>query len=346
MVDTHDEQKILAAKIRIVRRIFVVMVTIAVWGVCGFVAWRITANREAHQEIFAASQPYDLTKVPVPIFPDLGKATSVGERGVTMYAVDLQRVSSKPGLSQSAIPGAQMQMRAYLPAGKHADRSLPCVLIAPAGTPLIWGKDLDDDNDHDEALPYAEAGIVAIIFSLDGSVFGKTSVAEIEKGFRQFRDADAGLVNARNALEFALAKIPTVDPQKIFTAGYSSAGALSLLFAAHEPRLRGCISFAGSTDHVKRLSSAITPEVRDHLPGIESFIRRSSPLTHASRIHCPTFLFQAEDDDNTHLADTKAFGNEVQRINPSLKLETVPQGGHSQEMLREGRRRAIEWMKQ
>jgi hypothetical protein len=57
----------------------------------------------------------------------------------------------------------------YLPERKAEDGSLPCVLVAPAGTALINGMDLSD-GDRPEQLPYARAGMVVVAYSLSGPV--------------------------------------------------------------------------------------------------------------------------------------------------------------------------------
>ena len=55
----------------------------------------------------------------------------------------------------------------------------------------------------------------------------------------------AGLANARTALEFALAKVPKLDAKRIYVAGHSSAATLALLFASHEPRIKACAAWEG-----------------------------------------------------------------------------------------------------
>ena len=63
--------------------------------------------------------------------------------------------------------------------------------------------------------------------------YNSEALAVLNLGFQDLFviDAQAGLVNARNALEFVLARVPEVDPKRIYAAGHSSAGTLALLFA-------------------------------------------------------------------------------------------------------------------
>ena len=126
------------------------------------------------------NQLFPLADVPVPEFPPLGAPTSVLQpSGVQVYFVDFGSIPTN-----ADQPGMRMKMRVYVPSGDHAARSLGCVLVAPAGTILLTGCDLDINDDyHDETLPYAEAGMVAVFYSLDGGVPESETVNE------QFRDA-------------------------------------------------------------------------------------------------------------------------------------------------------------
>ena len=69
-----------------------------------------------------------------------------------------------------------------------------------------------------------------------------------------YQASKAGLVNAQNAIEFALAKIPAVDPQRLYTAGHSSAACQALLLAEKDPRIRACIAYAPVVDVAKQSS--------------------------------------------------------------------------------------------
>ena len=55
----------------------------------------------------------------------------------------------------------------YLPPGKHAPKSLPCVLIAPAGS-TCWRAWTLGDGDSPEHMPYVKAGYAVLAYELDG----------------------------------------------------------------------------------------------------------------------------------------------------------------------------------
>ena len=75
-------------------------------------------------------------------------------------------------------PGHGGKIWLYLPAGEHAPKSLPCILIAAAGSNLITGMELAG-GDRPEHLPYAQAGFAVLAYpssspALASSLHGST----------------------------------------------------------------------------------------------------------------------------------------------------------------------------
>jgi dipeptidyl aminopeptidase/acylaminoacyl peptidase len=209
------------------------------------------------------------------------------------------------------------------------------------------GNDMDADDYHAETLPYAQAGMAVVFYSLDGGLADLDNAKDdqVLGAYQRFKAAYAGIVNGRNALEFLLAKVPQVNPRRIYTAGHSSAGTLSLLLAEHEPRLAGSIAYAPASDVEKRLAS-VTQDVRMRImfSGLMSFVQRSSPKTHVARIQCPLFLFHANDDNNVSVTESQAFAQQLQAAGKTVELQTVPTGGHYNSMIQQGIPKAIEWL--
>ena len=322
---------------------------LAMFLLCGGGIWMAVSG--IRQGLKAASTPdldlgdpsqlFPIADVPLPQFPDLGSPRRL-DAGVQQYFVDFASVPGNMGQ-----PGMQMKLRVYMPPGDHPPGSLPCVLVAPAGTNLMVGNDMDNDDYHDETIPYAFAGMVCIFYSLDGGVYDleTSSDNQFRDGYLKFRAARAGVINGRNALDFALARLPQVDPQRIFSAGHSSAGTFSLLFAAHEPRLRGCIAYAPATDVELRLAEITqTPAINFLLPGITDFLKQSSPKTHAARINCPVFLFHARDDRNEPFETTEAFAGQLTSLGKQSTFTAVNFGDHYDSMINEGIPRGIDWI--
>jgi len=264
--------------------------------------------------------------IPVPKFPDLGPAAPVGDAGVQVHHVDLGPVAGNEGW-----PGMKMTMRVYLPPGDHPARSLPCVLVAPAGTTLLSGMALDDADYHDETLPYAEAGMAVVHYSLDGDESDAPPEGNpLKAPYLRFRASCAGVVDTRNALEFALAKLPMVNPKQIFAAGHSSAGTLALLAAEHELRLAGALAYAPATDVVGRMEGAedLPPALAGiFFPQMKEFLTQSSPLTHVSSTKCPVFLYHSKHDDNTKSSDSQTFVDKLKAAGKDVTFVLSDAGG-------------------
>jgi len=315
-----------------------------------FVVYVVKPMRTRAGAAASSSANFDLAHVALPKFPELPDSAfqTLRRSGVRVAQVDFR--TANPGIK--GLPGSAMKIRVYLPPGEHAPHSLSCVLVAPAGTNMLVGNDLDDFDGnayHAEALPYAEAGMVVIWYSLDGA--HNEDGPGIAKGwstaYGAFRAAGAGTVNGRNALEFALHRLPMVDPARIFSAGHSSAGTVSLLLGADEPRLRGSIAYAPGTDlekfHEKLLA---TPMSEILFPGIRDFDRKASPKNQVARLQRPVFLFQAKDDSKVPLPTTERFVELLRLTNPRVTFQTVETGDHYEAMIEQGIPAGIRWIKE
>ena len=291
-----------------------------------------------------ASQPFPVETLKIPAFPELPTPQTIPQTNVALYHVDFG--AANPG---SAQPAARTRLRVYVPTGEHEAHSLGCVLVGPAGTNLLTGNDLDDPNYHQETLPYAVAGYVAVTYSLDGPLppgSDGSNTADLSTAYRGFSGAYAGLVNARAAMEFVLARLPEVDPKRIFAAGHSSAGTLALLFAEHEPRLKGCVAYAPCTNVESHLGVMLRLlAAGNQFPGIVDFAKRSSPATHISRIKCPVFLFWAADDQVVAPAELQRFAAEIGRLRTDVTSRAVTSGGHYEAMINPGVPQAIQWLR-
>lgn len=282
----------------------------------------------------------------VPNFPELGQPQDV--QGVKLYTVDLSSANPSGG------PGHAMQMRVYVPAAASSPGSVPCVLVAPAGTNMLHGSQIDAGDYHDETLPYAKAGMVVVHYSLDGPLADLESFTSQEQvmqalatAYQQFRAAQGGVINGRIALEFALARVPQVDPARIYCAGHSSAATVALQLAAHEPRIAKCAAYAPVTNLMIRLRELmIEPTVRSIFPDLFEFISESSPHSSIHELNCPVFLFHARDDSNEPWSQTNQFASMLKGMRRNCTFVSVDTGDHYEPMITTGIPRAIEWFQQ
>jgi len=281
-----------------------------------------------------AGQPFETATVPLPAFPARGMERDPLDVGVLREEILLsdQDEPYNP-------PGHGGILWVYLPEGQHAAGSLPCVLICGAGSTLLEGMALSE-GDEPEHIPYVKAGFAVVAYELDGD----EGLGDVD-AYNAFKNSRAGLVNARNALEFVLAKVPEVNPKQIYSAGHSSAGTMSLLFAEHEPRLAGCIAFAPCSDVQKFIGGFRLRLMKSSHQGIADFVVQSSPKTHVSRLNCPVFLFHAQDDEVVEVGETEEFVSLLRLQGRDVTLKTVPSGGHYNPMISQGIPEAINWIK-
>ncbi len=293
-----------------------------------------------------ALEPFDVKSVAIMSFPERGRAVSLTD-GIDLYQI---RVGDGGGFGSP--PGHNSEIKLYLPSGEHMARSLPCVLITGAGTPLFhgvrWGDlmeyDLDDLGEH---LPYVEAGFAVIVYDMDGPLDEDNAedADAMTSAYNAFRSAQAGVVNGRNAYEFILQRVPEVDPGRVYSAGHSSAGTASLLLASHEPRLSGAIAYAPCHDLPERLGAVGVRTLGILFDDFHEFAVQSSPKTHESRINCPVFLFHAEDDSNVPVLSSIDAHARMQAHGKDCTLVKVATGDHYFSMIEEGVPAAIEWLK-
>ncbi len=228
----------------------------------------------------------------------------------------------------------------------QAATPLPCIFIAPAGTPLLYGNALGEFGAPREYMPYVNVGYCVVAYEIDGDVpdaLQQNSLA-IRQASYAFRQAYMGVTNAQQAITYALARIPNIDPKRLYTAGHSSAGTLSLQAAAADKRVAACIAYAPCCDLDSRIGPEILSVFARHQPGFDVFIHNMAPINNTKLIQCPTFVFHADDDSNVPLADNAAFVTRLRQTNTQVTFARVPTGNHYQSMITQGIPQAIAWL--
>jgi len=284
----------------------------------------------------AASEPFTFADVPAPEFPDRVTATQIAP------GVWKREISLGDDDGYYSTPGHGGKLVLYVPLGKLRPKSIPCVLITGAGSNLLSGMSLGD-GDSPEHIPYVKEGYFVVAYELDGPLDDMSDLQQMKRAYEAFSKSRAGLVNARNALQYVLDKVPEVNPEQIYVAGHSSAATHALLFAEHEPRLAGVIAYAPAIDVPKRFGPTLRI-LSLQLPGVVDFATQSSPHTHIARLKCPAFLFHAEDDSNCPIGETRTFADELKQQGTDVTFVTVPTGNHYDSMIKEGIPSAVKWL--
>jgi dipeptidyl aminopeptidase/acylaminoacyl peptidase len=230
----------------------------------------------------------------------------------------------------------------YVPKAASGQK-VGCVFVAPAGSPMVHGIDLSD-GDRPEHLPYAQAGYAVVAYEVSGAPSSESD-DELFKGAREFKEAEGGVADARAAIDYAIAHVPNIDKERLYTSGHSSAGTISLLVAAREPRVKGCIAFAAVPFVDRDVDARLLDALETKIPGFTDFIRSTSPSNNVARIKCPVFLFHAEDDATVSVSDALRFATDLRKVNKDATFVTVASGGHYDSMIIEGIPKAIEWLK-
>ncbi len=275
-------------------------------------------------------------------FPSLGDGVKV-QGGVSYFVDTSNEITRKLG------PGEAMQFKVLLPEGDHAENPLPCVLIAPAGTTLAEGQKIKRESDELGMKEFLDAGMAVVCYSLDGDPGNSEDrgrrMQNMSDAYQAFKKAEAGLVNARLAVDFALQKLP-VDPQRIYCAGHSSAATMALLLASHDERISGCLAFAPVPDVEAKFAAALQePQIESIFPEFGKFVRTSSPKQYAADLSCPLFVFHARDDGIAPFSLTQKYVEEVKKQNSRVKFISVDTGGHAVSVYQHGLKQGVEWLK-
>ena len=180
-----------------------------------------------------------------------------------------------PGAERITYQSTGLSLSAFVSpvsAGKH-DR--PAVLFLHGG--FAFGQD-----DWEQVQPFREAGFVVM-----------TPILRSENGqpgqFSLFYNEVEDVLSAAEALK----NRPDVDPSRIFVAGHSVGGTLTMLAALASPIFHGAASFSGSPDQKSwiRLSQTFPPILSDD----ECAIR--SPQTFPASLKCSIRMFFGSQED-------------------------------------------------
>lgn len=242
-----------------------------------------------------------------------------------------------------------IELRETVREGRRLWLYVPCdraphalVVVPPAGSNLISGMSLSE-GDRPEHLPYARAGFAVVSFDIAGALESDEPEALYDAIVAFVRDR-AGLHSARAALDWALAELPSLDSERIYAAGHSSAATLVLLLGATEERLRAVAAFAPVTD-LEAHFAEVLPELEPVFTRIREFVHAISPIQHAPILaSMPVFLFHGLDDEIASPRESEALFQAMTGRN-ARSVHVTTRGDHYQPMIDEGIPRAIAWLK-
>lgn len=267
------------------------------------------------------------TKNPFPVLPQAQRL----EPGILFQEIILP---TKLGSSKLWV---------YLPEGQKA-KKLPCVIVSPAGSRLFHGMHLGK-GDRPEHIPYVRAGFAVVAYEVDGAINDNPTGPDIINAINAYQQAEAGLANARTAVDFISTQLPQVDTHRIYSAGHSSAGTLSLLLAEREPRIAASIAYAPVSNVMNRLGDNFVDSLAKRVPDFRSFIIKTSPYQNLSQVTRPLFLFHSKEDKNVSILESKRFAEIATKNNIPITFIQANHGNHYDSMIQEGIPNAIKWLK-
>jgi dipeptidyl aminopeptidase/acylaminoacyl peptidase len=305
--------------------------------ICGGIIFSFSRALKPLPEGPTAREPFQVASIPVPPMPELGNGEPLEDlAGAKVYEVlwgpEQYTIPSKPGI------GGKMYV--LLPPGDHAPSSIPCLLVAPAGTNLMTGANTGPY--FETHIPYLEAGFAIMDYEFDGS---PDYAANESDATRAFIDSQAGLVNSRNVIDFVHQKMPMVNQKQIFAVGHSSGGSHVLLLGEHDTRLAGVVAYAACCNIPNRIPSFLAQMMSHSEKRIGDFLIQSSPNTHAGRMNCPVLLCHAKDDSNVPVSDSQEMHDLLLAAGKKSELHITDEGDHYSEMLHQCVPVGIEWMK-
>jgi dipeptidyl aminopeptidase/acylaminoacyl peptidase len=223
--------------------------------------------------------------------------THLLERGPAPDQV--QPLTPPPGARHISYRSGSLDLVAWISDNTDRGASRPGVLFLHGGNALWQGH-------WDLTRPYVEAGYVAMMPALRGE-------NGLPGNFSGFYDETADVLAAAEVLRTQ----PGVDPARLFLAGHSVGGTLTLLGAMSTPLFRAAASFSGNPD-ARAFFRHFPEDIRFNTTDSLEFDMRSAACF-AESFKCPVLLLHGSGEHGSDAAirltveRAKAVGLNVQR---------------------------------
>jgi dienelactone hydrolase len=284
--------------------------------------------------LFGSMEQKPLTYIDVNQLPGLG--TIQNDPEVMVYHVKFPR---RTHTSRLVV---------FLPT-HPAKPKLPCIFVAPSATAPLYGQTIDEETMvYGNYINYAKAGYAVVAHDVDGYIDEVDRISDppsamVIDSLKAYKASDAGVLNAKLAIDYAVARIPQIDPNAMYVAGSGSGGTIALMVAATDPRIKAAIAYSPITN-LPGKHAALVETISKSVPGYKEFIDRSSPHHQIDKMKKPLFIFHNDRSTETSLADTTSFVESVQKNNPLVSFthgqnEGLPSGDYLPNI-----KQAIEWL--
>jgi len=210
-----------------------------------------------------------------------------------------QPITAPRGARQIRYRSGSLDLVAWISGDADASASRPGVLFLHGGNALWQGH-------WDLARPYVEAGYVAMMPAVRGE-------NDLPGNFSGFYDETADVLAAADVLSAQ----PGVDPARLFLAGHSVGGTLTMLAAMSTTVFRAAASFSGNPD-ARAFFHRFPEDIRfDSADPLEFEMR--SAACFAESFKCPLLLLHGSGEHGSDAAvrltveRSRAVGLNVQR---------------------------------
>jgi dipeptidyl aminopeptidase/acylaminoacyl peptidase len=210
-------------------------------------------------------------------------------------------------------PAPPGNLAAYLSPDPGDGKKHPAVVYAHGGFGGIngfqWGRE--------SFAPFRDAGFVLFCPSCRGE---NENPGRYEMFYGEVDDALA-------AIDY-VAKVPYVDPARVYMVGHSTGGTITLLAAESSPRLRAAFSFGGAPD-LQTVDYGNTPFDRR----VAQEVRLRSPIHFVAGLKTPTFYFEGDRDaegkpDEGYIPDALRMQTMARQAKVPLSVYPVKGGNH------------------
>jgi dipeptidyl aminopeptidase/acylaminoacyl peptidase len=212
-----------------------------------------------------------------------------------------------PGVQKIEYHSGQLPLTAWINPPLQGDpRKLPAVLFLHGGFAF-------DREDWDMTRPYRDAGYVVMTPILRGENGQPGSFT------LYYDEVDDVLAAAEH-----LAKLPYVDSTRIYLAGHSAGGTLTMLAALASKRFKAAASFSGSPNQVTHAQGNPDLVPFDQTDAREFLLR--SPVAYATSFKCSMRLYYGTQEPQL-AEETQRTATLAQTRNLDVMAVQVP-GNH------------------
>jgi len=279
----------------------------------GTPAAHTAAQNESNQKIDVMAVP-DIT-IQSQDYADARKTfrTRLLHEGPAPHQEDCKTSKPPLGVSEIDFPSGALRLRAWLNRPSTQDSSkYPAVLFLHGGFCF-------DQSDWQETEAFREAGFIVMLPNRRG-----------ENGqpgnFTMFYDEVEDVISAAEYLRMQ----PYIDQRRLYVAGVSTGGTLTMLAAMAYPHFRAAASFSGSPDAVGYTRHAVAIGAQADVPFDYRDARElqlRSARAYAASFKCPTRLYYGTEEKHFALS-TQPTANLAQEHGLDVQAIAV-EGGHT-----------------